>query len=122
MRTPEESLMGAFLFATHTTVFGVTLTYQIPRYLKLELPGLKKPKAKLLPLEIKDWPSLMDWFVVKVSREVENLKKRMIRIKELNIFFFQHILVCADGFLTWNIFYFCFYFLWLRSPQKKRFD
>ena len=31
--------------------------------------------------------SLMDWFVVNVSREVQNLKKRRIRIKDLIIFF-----------------------------------
>ena len=58
----------------------------------------------------------MDWFVVKVSLEVHNLKKRMIRMKDLEHFFFQHTLVCANGFLTWNIFY--FYFLWLRPKEK----
>jgi hypothetical protein len=29
-RTPEESLIGSFLFVTYTIVCCVTLTYQIP--------------------------------------------------------------------------------------------
>ena len=50
--------------------------------------------------------------------EVHNLKKRMIRIKDFEHFFFQHILVCANGFLIWNTFY--FYFFVVETPLKKR--
>ena len=35
----------------------------------------------------------MDWFVVKVSREVQNLKKRMIRIQDLIIVFSTSLFV-----------------------------
>ena len=59
----------------------------------------------------------MDWFVLKVSREVQNLKKRMIRIKDLEHFFFQHILVCAKGFLTWNIFFIYFLFFVVETTK-----
>ncbi|KAK4588255.1 hypothetical protein RGQ29_019304 [Quercus rubra] len=66
-RTPEESLIRSFLFATHTTVCF------------LELPGLKKPKAKLFPLETKDWSSLMNWSGVKewCGSKVVNKKTKM---------------------------------------------
>ena len=40
---------------------------------------MKKPKIKLFSLEIKDWPSLMDWSDVKVSRDMHNGKERIIR-------------------------------------------
>ena len=50
------------------------------------MPGLKKPKAKLFPLETKDWSSLMNWSGVKVS-EVQNGKKSMLKIIDMTIFF-----------------------------------
>ena len=43
--------------------------------------GLKKPKAKLFSLEIKDWSSLMDWSSVKVSRQVENGREELSESK-----------------------------------------
>uniref|UniRef100_A0A3N7FTL8 Uncharacterized protein n=1 Tax=Populus trichocarpa TaxID=3694 RepID=A0A3N7FTL8_POPTR len=52
-------MIGSFLFATHTTVCSGILWYQIPRYLLVELPGLKNPSAKISPLEIRRSPSLM---------------------------------------------------------------
>ena len=62
----------------------------------------------MLCLEIKDWPSLMDWFVVKVSREVQNLKKRMIRIKDLTFFFSAHPCLCKR-FLNMEHFFYLFF-------------
>ena len=61
----------------------------------------------------------MDWFVVKVSLEVHNLKKRMIRIKDLNIFFSAHTCLCK-WFL--NMEHFLFLFFVVETPQIKRFD
>jgi hypothetical protein len=79
-------MIGWFLFATHTTVCSGTLWYQIPRYLLLELPGLKNPSAKLFPSEIRRSPSLMVWFVFKESRDVQDEKWSIKREKSRNSF------------------------------------
>ena len=65
--------MGLFLFATHTTVWGVFL-YHIPKYLFLELPGEKKPTSKLWPEETKVSPSLMDWSILMESAAIQGSK------------------------------------------------
>ncbi|KAI8531526.1 hypothetical protein RHMOL_Rhmol11G0143100 [Rhododendron molle] len=74
-RTPEVPLIPLFLLATQTTVCSGILLYHIPTYLRLEFPGLKNPSAKVSPLDTKTLPSLMDRFGVKVSMEVQILKK-----------------------------------------------
>ena len=79
-------MIGSFLFATHTTVCSGTLWYQIPRYLLLELPGLKNPSAKLFPLEIRRSPSLMVWLVFKESCDVQDENWSVIREKSKNSF------------------------------------
>jgi hypothetical protein len=79
-------MIGSFLFATHTTVCSGTLWYLIPRYLLLELPGLKNPSAKLFPLEIRRSPSLMVWLVFKESRDVQDEKWSIKREKSRNSF------------------------------------
>lgn len=74
VKTPFESLIGLFLFATHTTVSGF-FTYHIPKYLFLELPGEKKPSSNFWLVETKVSPSLRDLFGPKVSAPMENFKK-----------------------------------------------
>ena len=51
----------------------------------------------------------MDWFVVKVSREVQNLKKRMIRIKDLEHFFFSAHPCLCKRFLNMEHFFYLFF-------------
>jgi hypothetical protein len=85
-RNPEEPVIGLFLFATHTTVCSGILWYQIPRYLLVELPGLKNPSAKIFPLEIRRSPSLMVWFVFKESWDVQDENWSIIRKKRRNSF------------------------------------
>uniref|UniRef100_A0A3N7FPY5 Uncharacterized protein n=1 Tax=Populus trichocarpa TaxID=3694 RepID=A0A3N7FPY5_POPTR len=65
-------MIGSFLFATHTTACSGILWYQIPRYLLVELPGLKNPSAKIYPSEIRGSPSLMVWLVFKDSWDVQD--------------------------------------------------
>nr|KYP40813.1 hypothetical protein KK1_037827 [Cajanus cajan] len=66
-RTPEVSMRGVSLLATHTTVCSEILLYQIPTYRFVEFGGLKKPSAKFpRSLESKTSPSLMGWFAVMV--------------------------------------------------------
>ena len=80
-------MIGSFLFATHTTVCSGILWYQIPRYLLVELPGLKNPSAKISPFEIRRSPSLMVWLVFKDSRDVQDEKwSNIIREKSRNSF------------------------------------
>ena len=79
-------MIGSFLFATHTTVCSGILWYQIPRYLLVELPGLKNPSAKLFPSEIRTSPSLMVWLVFKESWDVQDEKWRIKREKNRNGF------------------------------------
>ena len=81
VKTPCESVMGLFLFATHTTVCGALL-YHIPRYLFLEFSGEKKPSSNLWPYETKVSPSTMDWVGVMVSDATQNFKKIEEEIKE----------------------------------------
>lgn len=74
LRIPERSLSGAFLLATQTTISG-DITYHIPTYRLLELPGLKNPNWNDPPAETKVPPSLMDWLAAVVSCVMEVLKR-----------------------------------------------
>ena len=68
------------------------------------------PNTKILIAGVaraEDWPSLMDWSAVKVSREVQNGKKRMIRMKD-NHFFSIH--VCFSDYL----------FTGIKTKKKKK--
>ena len=77
--SPNESLSGLFLFATHTTTSGVMILYHIPMYLFLELTGEKKPSSKVWPEDTKVVPSLIDWIDVIESSEKVNSKKKSER-------------------------------------------
>lgn len=60
-KTPWEFLASGFsLLATRITVCSEIVLYHMPRYLFVELPGLKKPNAKFPPAEVKVWLMLID--------------------------------------------------------------
>ncbi|KAM3749534.1 hypothetical protein ACB098_05G192900 [Castanea mollissima] len=63
---PESPVIELFLLAIQTTVGGMFL-YLMPKYLLLELPGLKNPSSKRCPDDTKVWPSLSTWFGLKMS-------------------------------------------------------
>ncbi|KAF7850024.1 hypothetical protein BT93_L0014 [Corymbia citriodora subsp. variegata] len=80
-RRPEVPLTGLSRLATHAIVFSGILLYHNPKYLLLELPGLKKPRAKSPPLEINTSPSLIELFLVIRSVETHTPKRTDDTIK-----------------------------------------
>ncbi|KAF8041349.1 hypothetical protein BT93_A0069 [Corymbia citriodora subsp. variegata] len=75
LRRPEVSSTGLSRLAIHTTVFSGILLYHSPKYLWLELLGLKKPRAKSPPLEINTSPSLIELSLVIRSVERHALQR-----------------------------------------------
>lgn len=74
VKTPQRSVIGLFLFATHAAVSGLFL-YHIPRYLFFEFPREKKPSSRLGDAEIKVSPSLRGSFGVIKSAANEDFSK-----------------------------------------------
>ena len=74
--TPEVSVRGASLLATHTTVLIVVeiSLYHIPKYCLFEFPGLKNPISKLPPADTIVSPSLIESVGVIVSCAVASPK------------------------------------------------
>lgn len=72
-KIPVVLLIGLLRLATQITAWSGILLYQTPTYrlLFVEPAGVKKPKAKVPPDEIKISPSDRDWDGVRVSLEVE---------------------------------------------------
>jgi len=87
--TPSRFTSGCSLLATQTTVPGVILLYHIPKYLLLELPGLKNPSPKLPSAETTDSPSFMDWPGARVSDMAEiftsEIKRKVHKTITLNL-------------------------------------
>lgn len=79
-RTPEVSFIGESRLATQTTVPLEKLN-QIPTYLRVDFPGLKKPRVYLPPVETSTEPSSFRvWFTAMVfDEEVEEAKAQRKR-------------------------------------------
>ena len=86
VRTPEESLRGLSLLATHMIVSSEVVLYQIPTYRLLEPSRLKKPSLKTLPLETIVSGSLMKWVDVMVSMaEQPNTNQKQVSKRDTGL-------------------------------------
>jgi hypothetical protein len=76
VRTPEVSVRGVSLLATHTTVLVVVeiFLYHIPKYRLFEFPGLKNPSSKLPPADTIVSASLIESVGVIVSSAMDSPK------------------------------------------------